>query len=762
MSLNAIGLGEMTVKSSLDQPFLAEIELIDVGNAPLMGIKVGVADPESFHQIGLERIAVLSLLNFKIEQNAKGKLVIKIQSVDRISDPYMELVVDLTWPNGQLYKAYTVLVDPPGYQLVSTLAQNSPAYYKKMTGHKKVAGHRAQSGVINKKVITEVQHNPVALKDNKKKTTYGPTITNENVWQIAQRYKTSEVILPQVVLAVVGENPDAFKEGNLNGLKIGIRLVIPSTREIMEVPAELATEEVMAHDKAWDERSSINHVLSPPYINGQTINTVPRIATNYPIKKSEVPAIPRFTTMQAITPPPAILPQFLIPNSAVSVMNSNQQPAPDKTAQNPERVSNIKAEISITTAAVESVRESNAILMEQLHLLQEQNKKLQLQLDKRDKEIESIQAQMQLMVKQRLAVASQANASFANNQSSSLWPLWILLVLAVGGGSFAYWYFIYREKDIHDEPYLVRTPMEPPSLKPEAQQKLKKADETTELSAAGEDVGVVEQNETASKSSKVEEIKPKVIAESSKKIINDNDLSDKKMINKSESVETADKPVKKQGAKKKKNAVPKKAPIEAADLPIGKQEAFNERAVLIPGNKETTGKDKKQKDKIARDIKEDQEAAKEKSVMEFESQKNHLPVNDEVQNLPPSDQNPLLSGSESISEQSENKAKEESSNHDVLEFETDLHQLIPEKSEKKTKPKSEQEDGSDQSIDFVSTSSNPLKSKTALNTLLALAKTYIGMDDIESARTSLEEVLEYGNEIQKTEAQRLLDEIKDK
>ncbi|WP_367274391.1 FimV/HubP family polar landmark protein [uncultured Legionella sp.] len=57
--------------------------------------------------------------------------------------------------------------------------------------------------------------------------------------------------------------------------------------------------------------------------------------------------------------------------------------------------------------------------------------------------------------------------------------------------------------------------------------------------------------------------------------------------------------------------------------------------------------------------------------------------------------------------------------------------------------------------------SDPLKSTKALNTLLDLAKTYIGMEDFASARHSLDEVLEFGSEAQKEEAIRLLAQIND-
>lgn len=351
MSLNAIGLGEMAIESSLDQPFSAEIELIDVGSAPLVGIKVRVADPENFEQIGLERLAVLSLLNFRIEKNAKGKIVIKVQSMERMTEPYMELVVDLIWPEGQLYKAFTVLLDPPGYQLASSKAQSSPIYYKK---------------------------------------------------------------------------------------------------------------------------ASINHMVAPLYMNGQTMSTDSQVNTNSPINNSNIQGIPKFT-MQDITPSQETMPKFIPTNSAVSLAKTNQkqQAIQNNKPLNSEQDSMIKPEISIITAAVGYVRESNALLMDQLRWFQDQNKKLQIQLEKRDKERELVQAQMQVLMKKPLAVASQASSPPSNNNSLSFWPLLLLLAVAAGGVGLAYRYFKIREEEANIEPYLSNISAESKLFMPEVEQVLK-------------------------------------------------------------------------------------------------------------------------------------------------------------------------------------------------------------------------------------------------------------------------------------------------
>lgn len=768
ITLNAIGLGEMTVKSSLDQPFLAEIELVDVGNSPVVGIKVGVADPDNFKQLGLERVAALSLLNFKIEKNNRGKFVIKVQTRERMSDPYMELVVDLTWPGGQLYKAYTVLLDPPGYQLVSTRAQSSPTYYKKATETK------SEPGVLDKTVISEVQHNPVSLNDGKKQTTYGPTIANENVWQIAQRYKTSEIILPQVVLAITGANPDAFTERNLNGLKVGVRLTIPATREIAKIPAELATAEVMAHDKAWNEKTPINHVLTPPYTNGQTTNPALQAQSRVQSKSSEIPTIPRFT-IQAITPNQNTMPQ-LIPTAGGNLDSSNQARPVQNGAQNADQNAIIKTELSITTAAVETVRESNALLMEQFHLLQDQNKKLQKQLEQRDKEIKAIRSQMQILIKQRLAIAGQANSSTTDNQSSNFWTLLLLLVVASGGGGFAYWYFKLREKEAKQQPFLsiepIRTtkqnePVEPRTTISEMSQTAVRPAEisiqevvsspaikTDKLETKETSDRSVQDKEDGSDDRGVEmETKPKMgdldlVVQSAEELKDESaqnqlpldDVNLMAEINKHDVV---------QQKESKQRQVERSTP-DVLEFEPGLYQRLTEQQEQKVQETEATEELDKGIDFVSSSSKEQYRIEKDQLIESGETAKNNNTDKDidefTVDDFHTVENESLVTEHHDIDVDAElAQFFADSDKENSVVNDGDLHSNIEELSE------------SDDSKTAA-----PLKSKAALDTLLALANTYISMDDMESAKASLEEILEHGSDQQKAEAQRLLAQIKNK
>ncbi|CAM2795868.1 FimV/HubP family polar landmark protein [Legionella worsleiensis] len=794
ISVDAIGLGNMTVKSALDQPFVAEIELIDVGSTPLAGIKTGLADPHNFDEIGIERTAVLSLLNFSIGKNSKGKYIIFVQSKERMTEPYMELVVDLTWPQGQLYKAYTVLLDPPGYQLVSTPAQSGSTYYKT------VQKHSHEPGVINKTITTAVEHNTLSLNDSKKKATYGPTIAHENVWQIALRYKASEVILPQVVLAIVGANPDAFIKGNLNGLKTGVRLVIPGTDEIKQIPADLATEEIMAHDKAWNEKTPINHVLSPPFMNGIT-------AVNVPAQPSQIPIIPKIK--QQAEPKSGSANQLIFLDTQLPVINNNQQQGvPAKNNQDSiDQDATRRAELSITTAAIESVRESNALLMEQLRLLQDQNKNLHQQLNKRTKELERLQAQVRVLIKQRQAVAAQASSSPAKNSTHSFWPFVLLMVVAAGCGGIAYWYFVHRKPTSKESPYITEPPLEPKTSIPLVEPVIVSVEQpASEVHPSVED--------------------PSESAESLQKEI-------KKDATKSQDI-SFDEATPDQVAQDKSTTITELGSLTELDRPTKSEEITNSQNQTESGNLEEI---EEPVELIVED--ESSEPQKENSVQPEQSLIS-VSSAQEAQTIEDNDQElPVASSPEA-----------ELSNSAVLEFEPGLHEVLKEQAKQQVTSKNTPEDADhDMSLDFVlpseelpepevsvasdehvkedhtdhqtslENSSKPtehvdglnetaqsgvtemdldksltdffvepgqqklisdepdnsaitadnttadesvhsLKSTKALSTLLDLAKTYIGMDDFESARNSLQEVLEFGNEEQKAEARTLIEQIK--
>ncbi|HHF7366580.1 TPA: FimV/HubP family polar landmark protein [Legionella bozemanae] len=664
----ALGLGEMKVESALNQPFLAEIELIDGYEVSLSNIKVELADPKSYQSLGIERSEAISILFLDVKKNKQGKFVVEVHSKKRMIEPYMQLIVDLTWPKGQIFKIYTVLLDPPGYKLANTTAQRSLIYQRKFTNY-----HHTTTASTKKPA-------EAGNLAQKKKAAYGPASSKENVWQIAQRYKTSEAILPQIVLAIVGANPDAFIDGNLNGLKVGARLKIPSDKKFLEVPADLATVEVMAHDKAWNEKTSINHVLAPPYITGQ-------VSPATPVAYSQIPPASKFpsATTSMLN---QNLPGFIMPSLIPSL---EKQVSPEQRT--------LKAEISITTAAVDSLRESNALLTGQLSLLQEQNKKLQKQLDVRDKELQLTRKQIQTLMKERIAIAVQRSATNISNQTDDFWILLILLFVAGGGCIAVFYYFKQRDPRKKQSPTTTGSSTLIASSHPASTQPIM--------------------------SSKEELIRKEPLEEVKSELKPGPGLSPESHSEfKSESGLNAEPELKARTELESDFTLVISSPIEKMN--------------------------------IESDVSFESTATDEEPLLEI------IPAEEENES--------------SFQTNEEQKSLKEKSDN-LLEFESGLHYLLTEKSA--TKENNAQEQISDEGNGLDFTLSVPadieqtqkddeskklinLKNQKALDTLLALAKTYIGMEDTESALNSLNEVMEHGSKSQKEEAQRLIDAIHEK
>ncbi len=414
----------MRLFSSLDQPFDAEIELIDVGSIPLAEIKASLAEPGDYQRVGLDRSFVLNSLAFRVEKKANGRTVIHLRSTERVSEPFVQLLIDLSWSKGQLLREYDVLLDPPDYQ--GRLQQHN---YHASIGKdfdNSLAVHpdkryltRIADSVFPQEKIAVSQTEVVS-------ETYGPTTKGETVWQIAGRLKTPGISLEQMVLVIVGMNMDAFSQNNLNGLKVGYTLKIPSADIVGRVPRIDAREEVLAHDRAWKTNAPIQHKLLPPYYETEISQESNSLASHLP----KIPVGTREKMYQN------------------SYLNANQdEPAIQKEhgSQLVDVGSAFKAQIDRTTQAIETVRETNALLKEELRLFNAQNKKLQTQLSDRNKELEQIHSQIDLLMN-RKGVAGQLIRPGLETKHDYKW-LWFLSLLGIFGGSG---YLAWRKWDTPD------------------------------------------------------------------------------------------------------------------------------------------------------------------------------------------------------------------------------------------------------------------------------------------------------------------------
>ena len=114
-ALFALGLGDIRLRSALNQPFDADIQLVDATAEDLAALRAAVASNDTFARYGLERPAFLSEFTFAVDRNSAGQEVLRVTSPRPVTEPFVTFLVDATWPRGRLLREYTVLLDPPIY-----------------------------------------------------------------------------------------------------------------------------------------------------------------------------------------------------------------------------------------------------------------------------------------------------------------------------------------------------------------------------------------------------------------------------------------------------------------------------------------------------------------------------------------------------------------------------------------------------------------------------------------------------------------------
>jgi pilus assembly protein FimV len=123
----ALGLGNIEMKSALNQPLDARIELLRAREGELKDLSVALASVDTFRRAGIERPAFLSQLKFEVMSNPGGTPFIQVSSPQPITEPFLNFLIEVNWPNGRLLREFTVLVDPPVLTDTPPVAVTAPA-----------------------------------------------------------------------------------------------------------------------------------------------------------------------------------------------------------------------------------------------------------------------------------------------------------------------------------------------------------------------------------------------------------------------------------------------------------------------------------------------------------------------------------------------------------------------------------------------------------------------------------------------------------
>jgi len=235
--VSAIGMGGINVVSALGQPLKAEVELVSVNKAEKASLVARLASPDVYRGAGLE-YPYGTKFKFQIESRANGESYIKVSSAQPINDPFVSMLVELTWASGKLLREYTFLLDPPDY-----VAERPES---------------AQVQAVAPAVLSaplETAAKPVGQAAPAEKSVATGKITvqrGDTLNKIARQNKPDEVSLERMLVALYRANADQFDAKNMNRIKAGKILRLPDQGELMGVAQHDAAREIRAQTADWN------------------------------------------------------------------------------------------------------------------------------------------------------------------------------------------------------------------------------------------------------------------------------------------------------------------------------------------------------------------------------------------------------------------------------------------------------------------------------------------------------------------------------
>src|SRR5476649_1721124 len=355
---HALGLGELTLKSTLNQPLVAEIELLDVKDLTAAEVLPSLASPEDFAKAGVDRQAFLNDLTFTPVLNASGKSILRVTSSKPLSEPMVKFLVQVMWPNGRLLRDYSVLLDPSKFSPQTADAAAQPAPAQAVTA--------PTTGATKPSTYT--------------------TTPRDTLWEIAAKARNGGSV-QQTMLAIQALNPDAFINGNINLLKTGQVLRMPDQVQSTSLAQPKAIAEVAAQNTAW--RQGRRYVAKPGTGQQQLDAT----------KRGRADAAPTQPAKDNLT--------------LVSAESGKGRKGAAGDAKN------LSNKLAITQESLDTTRRDNAELKSRMTDLQSQLDKLQRLIELKNNQLAKMQAEGAGGAPAATAAAPAMSAELAANPAAT-------------------------------------------------------------------------------------------------------------------------------------------------------------------------------------------------------------------------------------------------------------------------------------------------------------------------------------------------------
>ncbi|WKB52560.1 FimV/HubP family polar landmark protein [Eleftheria terrae] len=259
----ALGLGRLNVQSALGESLRAEIDITSMTPEEEGQFRARVAAPDAYRAAGVDYNAVLPGTQVSLQRRPDGRPFLRITSERVVQEPFVDMILELSWSSGRLVREYTLLLDPPvtrqasGSTTAPALSSSdggSGASSSRSRAAAAAAASEPSAAASRAPRASERRAESAPARSSEPARTAGSEAgedeytvrRGDTLYSIAGRVQRSGVSLDQMLVALYRSNPNAFIGNNANRLKSGAVLSVPSTEQAQSVSTSEARQIIQA------------------------------------------------------------------------------------------------------------------------------------------------------------------------------------------------------------------------------------------------------------------------------------------------------------------------------------------------------------------------------------------------------------------------------------------------------------------------------------------------------------------------------------
>ncbi|MGB0188776.1 MAG: FimV/HubP family polar landmark protein, partial [Aequoribacter sp.] len=241
---SALGLGDIELESYLNEPLNARIEILNTEGLLPTQILVKLASDKDFERVGIERNFFLTGINFQVVVDTGGESYVAVTTREPVREPYLDFVLETKWPSGRLLREYTLLLDPPVFDDGIVISATDVVTSADRSQDQGAASSRQSTTTSRATGEESITDRPQTGQNYRVKP-------NETLWEIALEAKLPGSSVQATMLEIQRQNPDAFINNNINLLKAGRVVYLPTELDASLSDSEVVLANIRRQNQDW-------------------------------------------------------------------------------------------------------------------------------------------------------------------------------------------------------------------------------------------------------------------------------------------------------------------------------------------------------------------------------------------------------------------------------------------------------------------------------------------------------------------------------